>query len=679
MLVFRIISIAIILLLQFSCVKAQVYYTPPEVRIDSIENLLPQSRGAKRVHLLNQLSYHYRLSDKDRSLTLALEAYEIAETLSDQLLIGEAAYYLGTAYHHSGNYPMAIRYALDAMEKVDPGANPMFLLPRVELIVMIYLYSNNKDLALETAFMAYKQFCQNPNPPHIQFEFDIRMGWVYMMAGKYRAAIPYLRRVLSNQGETGLIPTASFALNISHLAVCYLKTEQYDSSIYMSQLANSYRKRYNLKALDEILNDLGKAYYEMGKLDSAAYYCQKALDVHTTNDYYGASALSYIQLGKIAIKEKDWHKAKDYFSKAIVQGNLEIESKSISSNKQTHQDMWYSPLQDVPEFIAEKGLKQVMIAHQFSTEVCKALEDYKRATFHLEAYLEAKKKQDLLVKQRDVVEFDTRYETERKQQKILLLEKDNELARATVQQTRFIFIGISGFLIIILLFVLLFLRQNRLKAEQEKTGLQQKLLRSQMNPHFLYNSLASIQNFIVTEDPDNASVYLSRFSNLVRNILDSSIEEYVPLEKEINTIKNYLELQKVRYVEKLDYILEVDDQLDLENMQIPPMLAQPFIENAIEHGIKYKQDKGHVLVRFSKNGDQIIFAVEDDGVGREKAVQIQQKQDTGHRSLATVITRERIKILNKKRKEKITLTIEDLKDSSGQATGTRVRFEIPVG
>ncbi len=119
--------------------------------------------------------------------------------------------------------------------------------------------------------------------------------------------------------------------------------------------------------------------------------------------------------------------------------------------------------------------------------------------------------------------------------------------------------------------------------------LKQRLLRSQMNPHFIFNSLSGIQNFIVTEKSTKASIYLSKFATLVRNILDSSVKEYVTLEKEIATIENYLELQKVRYAGKFEFSIKTDDAIDPESTMIPPMLAQPFIENAIEHGIVHSE------------------------------------------------------------------------------------------
>ena len=225
---------------------------------------------------------------------------------------------------------------------------------------------------------------------------------------------------------------------------------------------------------------------------------------------------------------------------------------------------------------------------------------------------------------------------------------------------------------------LLFFQRKRMKAEQKSIVNEQRLLRAQMNPHFLFNSLASIQNYIINEDTDRASIYLSRFSQLVRNILDNSVEEYVPLEKEIETIRNYLELQKVRYAGKFDFNIDVDDDIDEENMLIPPMLAQPLIENAKEHVIKHRLTPGHIDIRFRLEDSLIRFEVEDDGVGREKAREIEASKGAKHRSMATSITTDRLATLNKKLKKKIRMEIVDLKDSEGKGIGTKVMFGIPV-
>ena len=174
-----------------------------------------------------------------------------------------------------------------------------------------------------------------------------------------------------------------------------------------------------------------------------------------------------------------------------------------------------------------------------------------------------------------------------------------------------------------------------------------------------------------------ASDYLSRFSKLVRQILNNSVEEYIYLEDEIESIENYLELQKVRYKDMFDYTLEVDEDIDTETVLIPPMLAQPFIENAIEHGMKHKDSKGNIWIRLKLKGSKILYEVEDDGIGRKKAQEILQKNDKDHKSMATTITLDRIKVLNKKRKKKILIDIIDLKNDRDEATGTKVILEIP--
>ncbi|NQV01251.1 MAG: histidine kinase, partial [Bacteroidia bacterium] len=135
----------------------------------------------------------------------------------------------------------------------------------------------------------------------------------------------------------------------------------------------------------------------------------------------------------------------------------------------------------------------------------------------------------------------------------------------------------------------------------------------------------------------------------------------------------------VRYQGKFDFTIEVDPAIDVESMMIPPMLAQPFIENAIEHGFKQKETEGTLSIRFVKSDQNLIlFEVEDNGIGRSKARELLQSHDPGHRSMATSITRERLTILNRKLKQKIRLEILDLKDEAGNASGTKVRFVIPV-
>jgi len=258
------------------------------------------------------------------------------------------------------------------------------------------------------------------------------------------------------------------------------------------------------------------------------------------------------------------------------------------------------------------------------------------------------------------------------------LSKENEFKDIRINQSRIIVFSLVALVVLVALLAIGFIRQTGFREQQKSLLLQQKLFRLQMNPHFIFNSLASIQGFISEKDPRTANRYLSRFAKLIRNILDSSVEEFIPLEEEISTIENYLELQKVRYEGKFDYVIEVDESIDKEMMTIPPMLAQPFIENAVEHGIMHKESIGNIRIKIKQNQNMILLEIEDDGVGREKAGEILADRDPGHQSMATAITRERIEVLNKKLKKKITFEILDMKDDRDIPIGTKVKFKIPV-
>jgi LytS/YehU family sensor histidine kinase len=383
-------------------------------------------------------------------------------------------------------------------------------------------------------------------------------------------------------------------------------------------------------------------------------------------------------LGRIYLRLGEYDKSRSELLNALSSAEWVYNNKLLYKTLNTEIKSFYTSLQIVEKFKEAISLKIIADIH---FELYKLYDKQLLHNIALDEYILYHQTLDKLNNFEQIAaieEIKDRYESEKKEQQIDVLSQEKAMGQLKLSQSRIIVFALGGLFLLAFIVAILIIRMIRVRSEQKSVVIQQKLLRSQMNPHFLYNSLASIQKYIITEDPDNASIYLSRFSKLVRNILDSSVEEFVRLEQEVNTIKYYLELQKVRYIEKMDFAIDVDDHLDIENIQVPPMLAQPFIENAIEHGIKHKQDKGLVSVRIKGNNNRVIFEVEDDGVGREKAQEILHQQNHQHKSMATSITQERINILNKKSRQKITLEIEDLKDSNMRAVGTRVRFEIPI-
>jgi len=228
----------------------------------------------------------------------------------------------------------------------------------------------------------------------------------------------------------------------------------------------------------------------------------------------------------------------------------------------------------------------------------------------------------------------------------------------------------------VLLFIIIKKREFDLKQRHRNLELQQRLFRLQMNPHFMFNSLLAIQNFIYKHDRKEAGNYLSDFAQLFRLILNNSKSEFIFLEKEIETLNLYLKLQSLRYPDKFTYNIYIDAKIDTDYIMIPPMLAQPMIENALEHGIFYKKGKGNIDIRFIFKGSKLLFEVEDNGVGLTLAKQ-NSITEPNHKSSAIDITRERIKVLGKRHGFFAIFDIRELKDEEGNILGTKVLFTLP--
>ncbi len=233
--------------------------------------------------------------------------------------------------------------------------------------------------------------------------------------------------------------------------------------------------------------------------------------------------------------------------------------------------------------------------------------------------------------------------------------------------------------VIIVLLLIIHIRLQRILYRKRIIALEQRLLISQMNPHFVFNALTAIQSYIFRNDAYTAGKYLSSFSKLVRLVLENSRQETIPIAKELETIKYYLQLQELRFEGKFEYTISVDSDLDTQRLKIPPMLAQPFIENAIEHGIIHLSSKGKIEIRYQLNGSNLFLEVEDNGIGIDYAMLLSQHKWKEHQSLATKISKERIKNYKKNQKQEIEMDIMDLKNESSQETrGTLIRFKLPI-
>lgn len=218
--------------------------------------------------------------------------------------------------------------------------------------------------------------------------------------------------------------------------------------------------------------------------------------------------------------------------------------------------------------------------------------------------------------------------------------------------------------------------KKMLDIEKQLYDTELQALRLQMNPHFIFNTLNSIQSFILENDTDRAVDYLGKFSQLIRLILVNSKEPMITVKEELKALRYYLDLEKLRFNDKFDYTIEIDPQVDEEFVEIPTMIIQPYVENAIIHGLLHKDGKGHLDLKIRPGGDHILWIIQDDGIGRERAMEIKKASGLHRKSRGMLITMERLEALNKKDKEQFSVEVFDLKDAAGNPTGTRVELRI---
>ena len=616
-------------------------------KIDSLQKLLSGSDIHYQVDILNTLAAHYAPIDFDSSIMYSAQAVRIGSVYGYPFGIGMARYNTGNAYYFNLDFKNALLSYLSALK----------------------------------IFEEYK-FVKEAGDIYLQ------IGHINFFIKRVDKAIATYRKALENyQGAADESSCASVYEAMS-LTMNNLNYDPIDSALiyankllkYSRKVHNPYREAFALVVIGQIYLTDSKSLSEKSK---ALAYNDSALFLATSNHYIDLSAVINLNLGCYYDRSTpffeitcDLAKSRSYFEKAYIYAK-ELSNNYLSSmilnslaiiaieeenyrnaesclnesemnlNNYFRNDLKKNslvsteyPFQKITDFFLAQRERNFINNARY--KLYKAKGETGKAIGYLQDFYHARDTMNAAQQSQLLELIMTEADAEKTDQKIRMLSQDNELSQLKLTRTRFIFAGGAAGVIILSLFLLLFFQRKKLKAEQNSHLLEQKLLRSQMNPHFIFNSLASIQNFVINQKATEASIYLSRFSTLVRNILDSSVDENVPLQKEIETIQNYLELQKVRYADQFEFSLTVDEQIDAENMMIPPMLAQPFIENSIEHGIKFKETPGHIDIRFQLEGDMIRFEVEDDGVGRERAKEIELKQKRIHRSMSTSITHETV-------------------------------------
>ncbi len=256
---------------------------------------------------------------------------------------------------------------------------------------------------------------------------------------------------------------------------------------------------------------------------------------------------------------------------------------------------------------------------------------------------------------------------------LLVFEQEHLLYEESIKFQKWFIFGLVA-IASLLGFALLMLNKRNKIQQKHNLYLDLKSLRTQMNPHFIFNALNSVNNFIAKNDELNANKYLVRFSKLMRSILDNSDSDFIPLSKEVELLELYLQLENMRFPDKFSFKFDVDKDLSIDGFQIPPMIIQPYIENAIWHGLRYKEEGGLLSVKMEKEGELLKVSVEDNGIGRKKSQELKTKNQKSLKSRGIKNTQKRLEILAKIYKQEIRMQIGDV---LGNGEGTLVEVWIP--
>ncbi|MGL5889790.1 MAG: sensor histidine kinase, partial [Bacteroidia bacterium] len=220
-------------------------------------------------------------------------------------------------------------------------------------------------------------------------------------------------------------------------------------------------------------------------------------------------------------------------------------------------------------------------------------------------------------------------------------------------------------------------KQKRIIAEQKADLIREKLLVSQINPHFIFNSLNAIQNYIFREDSLKAGDYLSQFARLMRMILNFSREDLISVSAEVEFLKTYLDLQKLRFANSFEYVIDISEELESDETLIPPLLGQPFVENAVEHGMKYiENQQGLIRIKFYIENQSLVYEIDDNGSGIKQDLSDNTKSGKQHKSLATIITKERLENYSATASTH-SFEIITKKDKNPRESGVTIKIKIP--
>jgi tetratricopeptide (TPR) repeat protein/two-component sensor histidine kinase len=623
-----------------------------------------------------------------------------------------ATYYssLATRYVQQEKYELAARYydKSIALDRANKNYDEMYTVYLTKS--RLYTQTNEYDKAIALVFDALKYYEKDKQTHLHEMPYVyITLAYLYRYQQEYEKSLYY---TLEGERYCDLSYQAypsNFTLNwkisaYQNMSYCYVQQKKYkegltacskgleltrklgadvQTTMFLTGAADMQMKLSNFAEAEKIYGEilsfkasttnnftLATTYYGLSKLSfnkgdlaNAEQYAEKGFAFSKKSGSKTTQQEIADLLYEINLKNKNYEKALQYyeFDKKIADSTQIASSKREISQQQLKYEFEKKALQQ--KIVDQKKLEALKIAaaKDKADEIAKAQLAQQQMRYDFEkSQLNEKLAQG---KKLSAVKLES-------QKKTAAIKLDAEKKQAAQKSW---LIGLSGVLLLLVLGAYFYYRNSRQKqsiATLEKNQIKQKLLITQMNPHFIFNSVHNIRNLIENQQNQDAVKYLDKFSVLTRQILENSNENYISLEEEVAMIQNYLTIQQLLYNHKFDFEVTVEEAIDQESTFLPPMLTQPFIENAIKHGLGNMSANGKIAVKFFLDNEKLFFEVTDNGKGFDS-----QKTFSNHKSLAMTITKERL--VGYTKNQDFNVQTDNIKDQDEKIVGAKVRFEIP--
>lgn len=519
--------------------------------------------------------------------------------------------------------------------------------------------------------------------PYVSLESARLLGNYYSRKGNHDSSTYYYFQALDlcNRADDAHLKAKIY----NGIALDFLRQEQLDKGLEFTKKAlHAAVDTQDTLLLAQYFSDLGIVYWSVydkhrtaAYLDSTQQTVQQALAFAKMMKSPLSLTKNYLSLGSVAEVKKEFSVALRYTDTLINLVTAKTRPNALASIYMLR-GAAYSGLQQHRSAIEsqEKALGFALLANnaflekttqKYLYEACKGAGQTARALHALERH---KFLSDSLLSVENleaISRTEQRYNKKINEQQIKELSQTASIQALEIKQMNFWLVGTGLTTLLIASVLYLYFRQRALSQQQKALAIENRFLRFQLDPHFLSNALVSIQRFMLENKTTEASNYLTKFSRLMRQLLEYSREELITIEEEIDLLRNYLDIQKLRLKDQFTFEIKIDPKLSLSESKIQPMFAQPFVENAIEHGVSGKAD-GKIEILFRSEGENLVLEITDNGAG------LGANASDGHHSLSTKIIRERIALLNKTNRRPIQLTF----GQSLENTGTRVQLTLPI-